>query len=195
MPFLALGACAASPELEVAEDAWVYADRAISVLIDTPSNLNELSGRPHSLAIGVFQLTDTATFSAFTTTTSGMLELLSKGRIDDTVADFRLIRVKPGERRREIFARAQGARHVGLIAGYYNLTTADQKLFCVPRKASDRGIVEKSLAALNLIADTAAAKPTELAIAVTLGRTGTQQMEGPVLNADGRCERPTNETS
>ena len=173
---LVLG-CQQTLELTVAPEAWVYEDRAISIEIDAPADLNARSGRPHTLAIGVFQLSDPNTFTGMSKTFEGAVELLSKGRIDDTVADFRQITVQPGERKTVVFARAQSAQYVGLISGYFHLTPRhDVRLFPVPLVASKRGVVERGLAAVNLISNQADATPGPLFLQVTLGRTGTQQI-------------------
>ncbi len=173
-----LAGCASNPDLKINPEDWVYEDRAISIKIDAPSDVNVVNGRPHALSIGVFQLSDPNTFIGLTGTRDGAIELLNKGKIDDTVADFRRITVQPGELRVEVFNRAQKAEHVGLIVGYYELNVNhDKYLFKIPVKATKRGIVEKLLVSMKLIANEAKALPDKLNIEVFLGRDGTKQMK------------------
>ena len=172
-----LAGCASTPELLVAPEDWVYEERAISIELDAPSDLNARAGRPHAIAIGVFQLNDPNTFSGLAATREGAVELLGKGRIDDTVADFRLINVQPGERKTVVFARAQTAQFVGLIVGYFRLTPRqDVHVFNIPVVASDRGLVDLALSKVGLVADEAKAKPGRLSLRIDLGRAGTQQV-------------------
>ena len=58
----AVSGCATKTSLEVAPDDWVFEDRAIHIHAQSPSDLNAISGRPHSVALGVFQLNDPNTF-------------------------------------------------------------------------------------------------------------------------------------
>jgi type VI secretion system VasD/TssJ family lipoprotein len=173
-----LVSCATEPtELKVEPDAWEYEKRGIEISIKAPSDLNSLSGRPHSLALGVFQLNDPNTFSGLAQTREGAVELLQKGRIDDTVSNFTLINIRPGERKNVTLNRAQAAQYVGVIAGYYALNpTNDVKVFPIPLKALSRGMVEGALVKLSLMADEANAVPDKLSFVVELGRSSSKQI-------------------
>lgn len=179
LPLLAvLCSCASAPtELVIEDDDWVYEDRAISISVKAPSDLNSVSGRPHSLALGVFQLNDPNTFSGLSTTMDGAVQLLQKGRIDDTVANFTIVNIRPGEQRRVQLNRAKTAQYVGLIAGYFELNPKnDVELFPIPLKEIKRGLVEKGLVALSLMTDEARALPDKLYVYVELGRTSSKQI-------------------
>ena len=173
-----LAACSSTPtELTVPPEGWAYEERAITITVKAPSDLNSVSGRPHSLALGVFQLNDPNTFTGLSVTREGAVQLMQKGRIDDTVSNFTIVNVRPGERRRVHLNRAQSAQHVGIIAGYYELNPKnDVQLFSIPIKAQKRGIVERGLAAVSLISDQADANPDTLFVYVELGRTGSKQI-------------------
>lgn len=187
LPLVALAGCTSVPtELTVDPDDWVYEKRAITVSIQAPADLNAVSARPHSLAIGVFQLSDPNTFSGLAVTTQGAVELLQKGQIDETIASFSLINVRPGEKKKVTINRTQSAQYLGLIVGYYNLNpSSDVKVFPIPLRAQERGIVEKGLAALTLIADEAKAFPDKLNVFVNLGRSSTKEIrEGGSKNQE-----------
>lgn len=173
-----LTACTSTPtELTVEPDGWVYEKRAITIAVKAPSDLNSVSGRPHSLAIGIFQLSDPNTFSGLSVTTEGAVELLQKGQIDETVANFSLVKVRPGEQKKITLNRSQTAQYVGVIVGYFNLSPSkDVRVFPIPLRAQKRGLVEKGLAALTLISDEAKASPDKLNIYVDLGRASTKQL-------------------
>ena len=173
-----LAACSSTPtELTVDPEGWVYEKRAITIAVKASADLNSVSGRPHSLAIGVYQMSDPNTFNGLSVTREGAVELLQKGQIDETVANFSLINIRPGEQKKVTLNRSQTAQYVGLIVGYYKINPAkDVKVFPIPLRAQERGIVEKGLAALTLIADEAKAFPDKLNIYVDLGRASTKQI-------------------
>ena len=175
---LVLAACSSAPtELTIEDDDWVYEDRAITITVKAPSDLNSVSGRPHSLALGVFQLNDPNTFTGLSTTMEGAVQLLQKGRIDDTVANFTIVNIRPGEQRRVLLNRAKTAQYVGVIAGYFELNPKnDVELFPIPLKAVQRGLIEKGLVALSLMSDEAKALPDKLHVYVELGRTSSKQI-------------------
>ena len=171
-----ISGCVSVTELTVPDEAWVFEPRAVTIEIGAPADLNARSGRPHAITIGVFQLSDPNTFGALTQESTGAIELLRKGRIDDTVVDYRRITVQPGERLTEVLSRAEGARHIGVISGYFDLNvTQDAHLFKIPCEATGRGVVEKILAGLALIADEAKAKPAKIDIDINLGRSSVKK--------------------
>ena len=178
LPLVVLVGCSSVPtELTVDPDDWGYEKRAIALLIKAPADLNSVSGRPHSLAIGVFQLSDPSTFTGLSVTTEGAVELLQKGQIDETVASYSLINIRPGEQKNVTINRTQSAQYLGLIVGYYNINTSnDVKVFPIPLRAQERGLVEKGLAALALISDEAKAYPDKLKVYIDLGRSSTKQI-------------------
>lgn len=170
--------CAGTPVLEVAAEDWKYEDRAITLQVESASDLNVLSGRPHSLVIGLFQLSDPGTFQGLTATQEGAIQLLNEGRIDATIASFERIIVQPGQTKTEIIPRAQGAQFVGLVVGYFGLSTElDIRIIEIPVKAARRGAVDLVLANMGLVANEAKAVPDILYLSLSLGRNNTNKVE------------------
>jgi len=171
-----LSGCASKTSLTVAPEDWVFEDRAIHIHLESPSDLNAISGRPHSVALGVFQLIDPNTFLGLAETKEGALQLLNSGRIDDTVAQFTRIIIQPGEEKVATLPRAQSAKYIAIISGYYGLNIElDVKVFDVPVKAAKRGFVDLALSNMGLIADEAKAIPDNIFIDVAMGRKGTKR--------------------
>lgn len=173
-----LTGCASKTSLVVAPEDWVFEDRAVNIHLQSPSDLNSISGRPHTVAVGVFQLSDPNTFLGLAETKQGALQLLKEGRIDDTIAQFTRIILQPGEEKKATLPRAQGAKYIALISGYYGLNTdLDVKVFDIPIKEAKRGFVDLALSNLGLIADEAKAIPTDIYIDVSMGRKSTKQFK------------------
>lgn len=178
-----LTACASKTILEVAPEDWIYQERAIHIHASAPADLNVISGRPHSLAFGIFQLNDPNTFQGLSETKEGAVQLLNKGRMDDTIAQFSRSIMQPGGEKVFIFSRAQGAQYVGIISGYFGLNTElDVKIYPIPVKPAKRGIVDIMLSSLGLIADEAKAIPSNLYIDISLGRKSTREFS--ILDKD-----------
>ncbi len=175
---LALSACSSTPtELTVEEEEWTYEVRAINLVLRAAADVNSVSGRPHSIAVGLFQMNDPNTFSGLSVTRQGAVELLQKGKLDDSIVDFRLLTMRPGEQKKVSISRAESAKYIGVIAGYFKLNPkTDVKVFPIPVRAIPRGIVEKSLAWASLIKDETNAVPGKLNVIVDLGRTGSKQI-------------------
>ncbi|MFT5220424.1 MAG: type VI secretion system VasD/TssJ family lipoprotein [Planctomycetota bacterium] len=173
-----VGGCSSTPtELSVAEEEWVYEVRALQLVIKATADVNSVSGRPHSIAVGLFQMNDPNTFSGLAVTQQGAVELLQKGKIDNTIVDFQLLTVRPGEQKNISISRAHTAKYIGIVAGYYKLNPlTDVKVFPIPMQAVERGLVEKALALVALVSDEAKAIPGKLNVFVNLGRSGAKQI-------------------
>jgi len=188
-----LMSCASEPtELVVEEEEWVYEIRAINLVVKAPSDLNSVRGRPHSLALGIFQMNDPNTFRGLSVTQTGAVELLQKGEVDDTVVNFQLVNIRPGEQKKLSINRAQTAKYIGVIAGYFKINPkTDVQIFPIPLRAIKRGMVERALAFASLISDESKAIPGKLNVFVDLGRTGSKQIvsvEDPFITEQKTAE-------
>jgi type VI secretion system VasD/TssJ family lipoprotein len=175
---LLLSGCASEPtELVVDEEKWIYEIRAINLVAKASTDLNSVRGRPHSLALGIFQMNDPNTFRGLSVTRTGAVELMQKGQIDESIVNFEQVMIRPGEQKKVSINRAQTAKYIGVIAAYFELNPkTDVKIFPIPIRPIKRGLVEKALAAAALITDEAKAIPGKLNILVELGRTGSKQI-------------------
>lgn len=178
--------CASEPtELIIEEEEWVYEIRAINLVARASSDLNSVRGRPHSLALGIFQMNDPNTFRGLSVSQAGAVELLQKGQIDESIVNFQQITMRPGEQKKVSINRAQTAKYIGVIAGYFKLNPkTDIQIFPIPLRPIKRGLVEKALALATLITDESKAIPGKLHVYVDLGRTGSKQIisvEDPIV--------------
>ncbi len=193
---MVLLSCASSEptELVIEEQQWVYEIRAINLVARASADLNSVRGRPHSLALGIFQMNDPNTFRGLSVSQTGAVELLQKGQIDESIVNFEQINIRPGEQKKVSINRAQTAKYIGVIAGYFQLNPkTDVQIFPIPLRPIKRGVVEKALAFAALITDESKAIPGKLNVFVDLGRTGSKQIitiEDPLVaqqktDADG----------
>lgn len=178
--------CASEPtELIIEEEEWVYEIRAINLVARASADLNSVRGRPHSLALGIFQMNDPNTFRGLSVSQTGAVELLQKGQIDESIVNFQQITMRPGEQKKVSINRAQTAKYIGVIAGYFKLNPkTDIQIFPIPLRPIKRGLVEKALAFATLITDESKAIPGKLNVYVDLGRTGSKQIisvEDPIV--------------
>lgn len=174
---LVLGGCAAQPTITVAPDAWQFERRAIHLQIKADPALNQAYGQAHTLVLGVFQLKDPASFTSLGALREGALQLLAKGFVDDTVADFTRVTVAPGETRDVWLDRAAQAQYLGVIAGYYKLNVqTDVHSFGLPVGPVPRSLLTRALVLAKLKADEVEARPVVFVLTVELGADGVIAM-------------------
>ncbi len=154
---LMLSACAAQP---VQPPDWTYAKDAILIEMKSDPKLNFDEGVPHTLLVCLYQLKDPNTFNQLSEDTDGIYKLLECKLFDSSVATAKRIIVRPGKDVNVKLDRAEGAKYVALVAGYYTLEKARMvRLYDIPV------VIEKK----GLIKATQISKPQPLNITVQLG--------------------------
>lgn len=151
---LLLAACASAPppQLNVQPDDWSYAPHTIELQLSAADTLNIDSGQPHALSLGVFQLADPAPFSTLAGSAAGAEKLLDQGMdADPSVVGFDRIVLQPGEKRTIVLSRAAHAQYLGLVAGYFRITPAqDVVIFNIPVQPKPVGWVTKGMVLVGL---------------------------------------------
>lgn len=169
---LLLAACSSAPaNLTVAPTDWVYGTRLVQIEVSTANTLNIDSGQPHAISLGVFQLSDPASFSTLSASSAGAEKLLDQGQgADASVVDFDRIVLQPGERRTIYLNRAANAQYIGLVAGYYKLDPIqDVALFNIPIIPKPVGWVTKGMVAVGLQGANTDGEPGPLALSIGFG--------------------------
>lgn len=115
--------CATGKKTDPADPAitWGFGDKSIEISYRADKNLNQYDNKPHTILMCVFQLSDPNVFSELSKSVDGLNKLLQCSRFDASVAGFRRIIVQPGDAKQIILDRAEGAKWVGIAAGYYNM--------------------------------------------------------------------------
>jgi type VI secretion system VasD/TssJ family lipoprotein len=100
---------------------WRYEKDAIRLHLVSDRNLNLFGGIPHTLLLCVYHLRDPNAFNQAMDEKDGLVKLLECVRFDPSVTYTKRIIVQPGQEVTESLDRAEGARYVGLVAGYSQL--------------------------------------------------------------------------
>jgi type VI secretion system VasD/TssJ family lipoprotein len=100
---------------------YEYEKDAISLHIKGDPNLNLFEKRPHTLLVCIYQLRDPNALNQVLQDAEDVSKLLECGRFDPSIVNTKKIILQPGKEITEALDRAEGARYLGIVAGYYNL--------------------------------------------------------------------------
>jgi len=126
---------------------WRYEKDGIRLHLVSDPKLNFFQGSATTLLVCVYNLKDPNAFNQLVEEREGLTKLLECGRFDPSVTSMKRIVLQPGQEVNENMDRAEGAKYVGLVAGYYSLQKEKAvRLFPVPLLEESKGLVfrEKS---------------------------------------------------
>ena len=156
---LALGVCSCASR-PLAPPEWRYEKEAIQLHLKADFQLNLYEGTPHTLLICVYQLRDPNTFNQLAGDNNGLYKLLECGLFDASVAGSERLIIHPGQDLTFTLNRAEGAKYVAIVAGYYFLYKERMvRLFDIPVIIEKKGWIKR----------TKILKPGLLNIELTLG--------------------------
>jgi type VI secretion system VasD/TssJ family lipoprotein len=98
-----------------------YEKDAISLRLKGDPNLNLFEKRPHTLLVCVYQLRDPNALNQVLQDAEDVSKLLECARFDPSILTTKKFILQPGKEITEALDRAEGARYIGIVAGYYNL--------------------------------------------------------------------------
>lgn len=112
---------------------WKYEKEAINLRLRADPLLNLYEGSPHPLSVCVYQFGDPNAFNQLAGYDDGLYKLLECDRFDAGVTSSKRLIVHPGENLTYAFDRADGAKYVAIVAGYYMLQKEGMvRLFEIP---------------------------------------------------------------
>ena len=156
---LAFGVCSCASR-PLAPPEWRYEKDAIQLHLKTDFQLNLHEGTPHTLLVCVYQLRDPNTFNQLAGDNNGLYKLLECGLFDASVAGSERLIIHPGQDLTFRLNRAEGAKYVAIVAGYYLLHKERIiRLFDIPVIVEKKGWIKR----------TKISKPSLLNIELTLG--------------------------
>ena len=112
---------------------YTYQREAITITLRADPRLNLYQGIPHTLVACTYQLKDPNAFNQLVDERDGLSKLLECSRFDGSVAYAKRLVVQPGQEIRDSLDRAEGAKYVSVVAGYYSLQKWNVvRLFQIP---------------------------------------------------------------
>ena len=111
---LFLSACAHRPK-----DDFSYRKNALVIDIKAENNLNTYNGQSHTVLLGLFELSDPNIFSQMLEQQGSVSKLLGMDAFGGDVVSRRKLIIQPGEHKQLLMDRVEGARYLGVVAGYY----------------------------------------------------------------------------
>jgi predicted component of type VI protein secretion system len=144
-----IGSCATqTPPPVPVEPKPTYTEKFISVQLKADSQLNLYGGSSHALHLCIYQLSDPNAFNQLSENEMGIGKLLACDRVDagpplPGVAIAKKLIMQPGEVQTLELDRAEGAKYVGIVAGYYQLLKRQvTRLYTIPTtEERDKGMI------------------------------------------------------
>lgn len=127
-----LFACSSAPLVKQPPE-WGYEKNAIQLHVISDPQLNLFQKQAHSLIVCLYHLRDPNGFNQLTDEQGGLPRLLECGRFDPSVTYSKRLVVQPNQELTESLDRTDGARFVGIVAGYYSLQKESSvRTFAIP---------------------------------------------------------------
>ncbi len=158
-----------------AEIDWAYEKEGIWLQLASDAQLNIYDNDSHTLVLGIYQLSETQSFYKLLTDKPQISTDLLTGQASKQVLQFDRYVLSPGKATVLKLDRAQGAKFVGMIAGYYDFNAINAaRLFRVPVNMQSGG----------LMATTYKAEPAVLALRLVFGNSGINNAEVLTYDAE-----------
>jgi type VI secretion system VasD/TssJ family lipoprotein len=124
---------------------WDFEKDAIRMHIKADSKLNLDEGEAHTLLLCAYQLSDPNTFNQLSNDEDGLYTLLECSLFGNGAAAAKRVILQPGQDIKLTLDRAEGARYVAVVAGYYILEK-DRivKMVDIPEFVEKKGIIKRS---------------------------------------------------
>jgi len=147
-----LVACSSTKPLVKLPPEYSYEKDAIQLRLVSDPQLNLYQKKAHSLIVCLYHLRDPNSFNQLINQKDGLPRLLECSRFDPSITYSRRFVVQPNQDVTELLDRTDGAKYVGLVAGYYTLHKENSvRFFPIPITEMKNGstLVQKS-AKLNI---------------------------------------------
>ncbi len=148
---------------------WTYEKDAIKLKVKADPMLNRDNGKAHTLFVCIYQLKDPNAFNQLSGDQSGLYKLLECRLFDAGVASSKRLIVNPGEETTLMMDRAENAKYIAVVAGYYGIVRDRiTKLIEIPVVVEEKGVFSKERSQ----------KPAHLDITLFLGPEQIEKIEG-----------------
>jgi type VI secretion system VasD/TssJ family lipoprotein len=113
----------------------------IRIVYSSADNLNYYESSPHTITFVVYQMEGNSKFNELAKNEDGLLQLLQAERFDASIVAVDQYFIEPGEQKTLVVDRAEKAKWVGIVAGYYNLSSGKvNRLYEIPVSVEKKGI-------------------------------------------------------
>lgn len=122
---------------------WEYEKDAITLHLRSDKQLNYKDKKAHALVVCVYQLMSPNAFEQLSGSRDGLYKLLECSVFDPpSVAVSKQIVVSPGKDVEAKIDRAEGAKYVALVAGYYTIERSKiTRLYKIPETSERSGFL------------------------------------------------------
>lgn len=111
-----------------------YEKESLVLNIKSDPQLNLYQGGPHTLALCTYQLRDPNAFNQTAEERNGFSTLMECEKFDASVLNSKRFSIQPGSAKQYVLNRAEGARYLGIVAGYYSPPSKERviRLYQIP---------------------------------------------------------------
>ena len=123
---------------------WTYEKDAVKIEIVADPMLNRDNKKAHTLFTCFYQLKDPNGFNQLCSDQNGLYKLLACKVFDSSVASSKHLIVNPGETTTIVMNRAENAKYLAVVAGYYTLEKERiTRLVEIPVMIDEKGFFSK----------------------------------------------------
>lgn len=124
-------ACTSTPLTKLPPE-WGYEKDAIQLHFVGDPQLNLYQKRAHSLLVCLYHLRDPNGFNQLSDEKGGLAKLLECSRFDPSVTYTKRVIMQPNQEISESMDRTDGAKYIGVVAGYYNYLQKESSILSYP---------------------------------------------------------------
>ncbi len=175
-------------EKALTELKWDYAENAIVLSITANNDLNQYKGQAHNLLLVVTQFDQVSAFSAYTGSSQQLSSLLLMDSAPVGMIGLARLFIEPGQTRQLSLPRLEGAKMVGIAAGYAHMD---------PKRSAKLYRIGVDVTSTGLFSQTWTATPRPIAIdllvgpdAVLRGNESRLALPKPVQPREGEVRLP-----
>lgn len=133
---------------------WNYGAAALRLVVQTDATLNNYDGEAHSVVLAVVQTSEPGPFYQQLEEPDAAAKLLQGEKPPTGLLQVTRFALEPGRNAQIQLDRAQSARYVGVIAGFYDVPLAKtSKLFNLPVALEKKGLVVRDTSASPALAE------------------------------------------
>jgi len=141
LAFFILCACAKTVD---PVPSWNFGDKAVQITYTADKLLNSYDNKPRTLLLVVYQLDNVNAFNRFSAYKEGLEKLLEAQNFDPSVMAVEKAFVEPASTKTLVLNRAENAKWVGVVAGYFDLIPDKaSRVFEIPHSVKTTGAVFK----------------------------------------------------